>query len=75
MHSLTRYILRQSLGTTLFVTIALGAAIWLTPSLRLVYFIVNRGPSAEFFFYLGILVLPREPRAGSCRMSGTPRPC
>ena len=59
MHSLTRYILRQSLGTTLFVTIALSAAIWLTQSLRLVDLIVNRGLSAELFFYLGILILPR----------------
>ena len=59
MHSLTRYILRQSLGTTLFVTIALSAAIWLTQSLRLVDLIVNRGLSVELFFYLGILILPR----------------
>jgi lipopolysaccharide export system permease protein len=59
MHGLTRYILRQSLGTTLFVTIALSAAIWLTQSLRLVDLIVNRGLSAELFFYLGILILPR----------------
>src|SRR5882672_9716016 len=59
MHGLTRYILRQSLGTTLFVTTALSAAIWLTQSLRLVDLIVNRGLSAELFFYLGILILPR----------------
>src|SRR5258708_30627244 len=59
MHSLTRYILRQSLGTTLFVTIALSAAIWLTQSLRLVDLIVNRRLSVELFFYLGILILPR----------------
>ncbi|HEX3500359.1 MAG TPA: LptF/LptG family permease, partial [Stellaceae bacterium] len=59
MHGLTRYILRQSLGTTLFVTAALSAAIWLTQSLRLVDLIVNRGLTAELFFYLSILVLPR----------------
>jgi lipopolysaccharide export system permease protein len=59
MHGLTRYILRQSLGTTLFVTAALSAAIWLTQSLRLVDLIVNRGLSAELFFYLGLLILPR----------------
>src|SRR5882762_7782826 len=59
MHSLTRYILRQSLGMTLFVTIALSAAIWLTQSLRLVDLIVNRGLSVEMFLYLGILILPR----------------
>jgi lipopolysaccharide export system permease protein len=59
MHRLTRYILRQSLATTLFVTAALSAAIWLTQSLRLVDLIVNRGLSAELFFYLGLLILPR----------------
>lgn len=59
MYGLTRYILRQTLGTTLFVTAALSAAIWLTQSLRLVDLIVNRGLSAELFFYLGILILPR----------------
>src|SRR5471032_1141435 len=59
MHGLTRYILRQSLGTTMFVTAALSAAIWLTQSLRLVDLIVNRGLSAELFFYLGVLILPR----------------
>ncbi len=59
MHGLTRYILRQNLATTLFVTAALSAAIWLTQSLRLVDLIVNRGLSAELFLYLGILILPR----------------
>jgi len=59
MHGLSRYILRQSLGTTLFVTAALSAAIWLTQSLRLVDLIVNRGLSAELFFYLGLLIVPR----------------
>lgn len=59
MHGLTRYILRQTLGTTLFVTAALSAAIWLTQSLRLVDLIVNRGLSMKLFLYLGILILPR----------------
>lgn len=59
MTRLTRYILRQSLGTALFVTAALTAAIWLTQSLRLVDLIVNRGLSIELFLYLGLLVVPR----------------
>ncbi len=59
MHGLTRYILRQNLATTIFVTAALSAAIWLTQSLRLVDLIVNRGLSAELFLYLGVLILPR----------------
>src|SRR5260221_3734976 len=59
MYGLTRYILRQNLATTFFVTAALSAAIWLTQSLRLVDLIVNRGLSAELFFYLGLPILPR----------------
>ncbi len=59
MDRLTCYILNQSLGTALFVTLALTAAIWLTQSLRLVDLIVNHGLSAGIFFYLGILTLPR----------------
>jgi lipopolysaccharide export system permease protein len=59
MDQLTRYILRQSLGTTIFVTAALSAAIWLTQSLRLVDLIVNRGLSVELFLYLGLLIVPR----------------
>ena len=59
MDGITRYMLRQTLATTVFVTVALTAAIWLTQSLRLVDLIVNRGLSAGVFFYLSILTLPR----------------
>src|SRR5919198_14284 len=59
MYRLTRYILRQSLGVTLFVTAALSAAIWLAQSLRLIDLIVNRGLSIELFLYLALLLLPR----------------
>src|ERR1700757_4167461 len=59
MASLERYILRQCFGVMIFVTAALSAAIWLTQSLRLVDLIVNRGLSAELFFYLGLLIVPR----------------
>jgi lipopolysaccharide export system permease protein len=59
MNRLTRYILRQSLASTIFITVALTAAIWLTQSLRLIDLIVNRGVSAGLFVYLGILMLPR----------------
>src|SRR5215831_18282439 len=59
MHGLTRYTLRQTLATTVFVTLALTAAIWLTQSLRLVDLIVNRGLSVGVFVYLGMLTLPR----------------
>ena len=59
MTSLDRYILRQCLSVTLFVTAALSAAVWLAQSLRLVDLIVNRGLSAEVFLYLALLILPR----------------
>ena len=59
MISLDRYILRQCLSMTLFVTAALCAAVWLAQSLRLVDLIVNRGLSAEAFLYLALLILPR----------------
>jgi lipopolysaccharide export system permease protein len=59
MKQLTRYVLRQSLGTAIFVVVALSAAIWLTQSLRLVDLIVNRGLSTSVFLYLGLLVVPR----------------
>ncbi len=56
---LNRYILRQCLNVTLFVTGALTAAVWLAQSLKLVDLIVNRGLSAEIFLYLAMLILPR----------------
>jgi lipopolysaccharide export system permease protein len=59
MTSLDRYILRQCLSVTLFVTAALSAAVWLAQSLRLVDLIVNRGLSVEVFLYLALLILPR----------------
>jgi len=59
LNGLDRYILRQCLSVTLFVTAALSAAVWLAQSLRLVDLIVNRGLSAEVFLYLALLILPR----------------
>jgi lipopolysaccharide export system permease protein len=59
MKRLTRYVLRQSLGAMLFVTVALTAAIWLAQSLRLIDLIVNRGLSLGLFLYLAVLILPR----------------
>jgi len=59
MDGITRYMLRQTLATTVFITLALTAAIWLTQSLRLVDLIVNRGLSAAVFLYLSVLTLPR----------------
>ncbi len=59
MSSLTRYILRQCFGITIFVTAALSAAVWLAQSLPLIDLIVNRGLSLDVFLYLAVLILPR----------------
>jgi lipopolysaccharide export system permease protein len=59
MTGLTRYILRQCLGVTIFVTAALSAAVWLAQSLPLIDLIVNRGLSLDVLLYLAVLILPR----------------
>ena len=59
MSWVTRYILRQTLATMVFVAVCFTAAVWLLQSLRLIDLIVNRGLSAGLFAYLAILILPR----------------
>src|SRR5229473_2959748 len=59
MSWITRYILRQTLATMIFVAVCFTAAVWLLQSLRLIDLIVNRGLSAGLFAYLAILILPR----------------
>ena len=59
MSWITRYILRQTLATMVFVAVCFTAAVWLLQSLRLIDLIVNRGLSAGLFAYLAILILPR----------------
>jgi len=56
--TINRYILRQLLLVTIFVTIALTLAIWLTQSLRLIRLIVNHGMSFSTFLELTLLLLP-----------------
>lgn len=58
MNSIGRYIFRQIFEATVFVTIALACAVWLTQSLRYVELIVNRGLSIGLFGYLTVLLLP-----------------
>jgi lipopolysaccharide export system permease protein len=55
---ITRYLLRQISGATLFVLITLTATIWLTQSLRLIEIIVNRGVDLSVFLYMTLLLLP-----------------
>lgn len=58
MSRLTRYILRQLVLPTLFISLALVGVVWLTQSLRFVDLIVNRGLSSSHFLYLTVLLLP-----------------
>lgn len=57
-NTLNRYILRQILLVTIFITVALTLAIWLTQSLRLIRLIVNHGMSVETLLELTVLLLP-----------------
>ncbi|MCZ6859873.1 MAG: LPS export ABC transporter permease LptF [Alphaproteobacteria bacterium] len=56
--TLNRYILRQLLLVTIFVTFALTLAIWLTQSLRLIRLVVNHGMSFGTLLELTLLLLP-----------------
>ena len=57
MHAINSYILRQLIGVTVFVTLGLTSAIWLTQSLRLIDYIVNRGlEAATFLTFIGLLL-------------------
>jgi lipopolysaccharide export system permease protein len=56
--TLNRYVLRQLLLVTVFVTLALTLAIWLTQSLRLIRMIVNQGMSFGTLLELTLLLLP-----------------
>ncbi len=58
MRSITRYITKQIFGVTIFVTIALCFAIWLTQSLRLIDMILNRGLPITTFLELAMLLMP-----------------
>ena len=58
MNRISRYMMRQLVAGVIFASLGLSGIIWLTQSLRFVEAIVNRGLSAEDFFYLTILLLP-----------------
>lgn len=57
MSAIGRYIFRQALTATVAITVGLTFAVWLTQSLRLIDFIVNRGlPAATFFAFVALLL-------------------
>ncbi len=58
MQAINRYIFAQVLAATIAVTVGLTFAVWLTQSLRLIDFIVNRGLPASTFFSFITLLLP-----------------
>ena len=58
MRHARRYIFRQLLWWTLFVTTCLCCVLWLTQSLRFVELIINRGLSVVMFLYMTMLLLP-----------------
>ncbi|MGB8275444.1 MAG: LPS export ABC transporter permease LptF [Alphaproteobacteria bacterium] len=58
MNGVSRYILRQVVIVTVFATVALASAIWLTQALRLIDLIVNRGLALATFLYMALLMLP-----------------
>jgi len=58
MQAISRYILGQLFAATVAITVALTFAVWLTQSLRLIDYIVNRGLPATTFFSFVALLLP-----------------
>ena len=59
MKSITWYVAKQVASVTIFVTVTLCFAIWLTQSLRLIDLILNRGLPVSTFLYMATLLLPR----------------
>ncbi len=52
------YIFRQVGISTLFIVVTLTAVVWLTQAIRFIRFILNKGLSADDFFYNTSLLLP-----------------
>ena len=59
MTTLSRYITKQLLFTTLLVTAILCMIFWLAKASTLLDFILNRGLDIGFFLYMSMLILPR----------------
>ncbi len=58
MRKITFYITRRLAFATLFITIILTAAVWLTQSLRFVNLVVGKGLTMTTFLHLTSLLLP-----------------
>ncbi len=58
MFKTTSYIFRQLCFATIFVTIVLTSAVWLTQSMRFIDVVINKGLPLGTFFYLVMFLLP-----------------
>jgi lipopolysaccharide export system permease protein len=58
MKAISRYILNQLVFVVVFVAVGITFAVWLTQSLRLIDYIVNRGLPASSFILFVALLLP-----------------
>ncbi len=58
MKALDRYMVLQLLATTFATGVALTFTVWLTQSLRLFDYIINRGLPAEKFLTVALLLMP-----------------
>lgn len=58
MSRLSFYVLKQLLGPIALFAFLMTSVVWLTNSLRLLDFVINRGQSATTFAYLTVLILP-----------------
>lgn len=58
LNHLDRYLWRQLSLATLVITTSLTLIVWITQSLKLIDFIVNRGIPLSTFAYLAVLTLP-----------------
>ena len=58
MHILDRYIFKQLVVGFLLIALGLTTLIWLSQSLRMIDWIVNKGVAIGLFIHLTLLALP-----------------
>jgi lipopolysaccharide export system permease protein len=53
-----RYLFRLVVGPLIMITLAVGAIVWLSQSLRFVDLVLNRGLPVYYLFWMAMLILP-----------------
>ncbi|MGE5538922.1 MAG: LPS export ABC transporter permease LptF [Gemmatimonas sp.] len=53
-----RYLFRLVVGPLIMITLAVGAIVWLSQSLRFVDLVLNRGLPVYYLFWMALLILP-----------------